>query len=134
LKARLKREVSRTFGRNSSLSLEQLYSEAEMEESLLKPVLPSVRGVNGRNQSTTRSACFFCRSKEHLGKDCRKVAARKRNGTRVEKPPKQGGAARSLLLHLSSPLCFGVAGYARKKSSFMLLSPQAPATPRLGRH
>jgi hypothetical protein len=92
LREKLKREVSRTFGRNSSLSLEQLYSEAEMEESLLKPVIPSVRSVNGENQGNTRRTCFFCRSEEHLGKDCPKIAAKKRNGTWIVKSAKQDAA------------------------------------------
>jgi hypothetical protein len=93
LKDKLKREVSRTFGRNSSLSLEQLYSEAEMEESLLKPVnRPIVRGIKG-NQRQPRRKCFFCRSIEHLGKDCPKIAAKKRDGTWQDKPSRQGGAA-----------------------------------------
>lgn len=92
LKEKLKREVSRIFNRDSSLSLEQLYSEAEMEESLQKPpVRPAVRGIRGK----TPRKCFWCKSPDHLGKDCPKVNEMKRNGTWKDKPPpKQGGAPR----------------------------------------
>lgn len=83
--------MSETFGRDSSLSLEQGDAEAEMEESLLKPTfLPFVRGSTGYSGRI----CLYYSSKEHLAKDCPKIAARKRNGTWEDGPPKKGGAAK----------------------------------------
>lgn len=90
LRDRIKREVSRVYIRDTSLTMEQLFTEAETEETVQRPMRPFFRQL----QTKGKRSCFFCQSKEHEGKNCPKIAKKKANGTWKEKPPTgRGGAA-----------------------------------------
>jgi hypothetical protein len=92
LRDRIKREVSRIYTRDTSISLELLYTEAETEESLQQPAFkkPAFKKlqVNGRKK------CIFRGDTIHDGTTCPKIAKKKANGTWKKIPPKnRGGAA-----------------------------------------
>jgi hypothetical protein len=96
----LKREVSRIYRRSPNLSLEDVMSEAEMEEPNFKPksfpVPPQVRGMQTNPQkkpgkSNKVRVCFYCKSREHVMKDCPKVAKKKADGQWEDRPRKEAG-------------------------------------------
>jgi hypothetical protein len=96
----LRTEISRIHRRSPTLTLDELVSDAEMEEKALalhKPThLPSINTVDGkpwksRGGESQRQRCFFCRSTEHDGKDCPKIKAKKDNGTWEDRPRKAAG-------------------------------------------
>jgi len=92
LKLAVKKEVNRTFTRKSSLTLEELYIEAEMEETALKPTFsqtsqPKLKGFQQRSKGTF---CYFCESRAHTAATCPKIAAKKAAGTWEERPPRGG--------------------------------------------
>jgi hypothetical protein len=89
LRDRIKRAVSRVYIRDTSLTLEQLYVEAETEETVQRPVKPWVRQM----QAKGRTLCFFCKSKDHDGKNCPKIAKKKADAWKEKPPAGRGGAA-----------------------------------------
>jgi hypothetical protein len=91
----LRTNVSRIHRHNPTMTLDDVASEAEMEEkatpSPKPPVMPSVRGIQTKPKP---KHCWFCKGdkgKNHVADNCPEIAKRKANGTWVDRPRKGAG-------------------------------------------
>jgi hypothetical protein len=95
-------EVSRIHCRSPTMKLDDVVSEAEMEEQAhpqsKPPAMPSVNGLQGKTPSgkqvPKRPRCYYCKGdkgKTRTAENCPEIAKRKANGTWVDRPRNRAG-------------------------------------------